>query len=129
MRDGYQSEVHIFNPAIPPHDGSPMVVLCHGGGFVIGTNKQMGPIARVLASLYGSTVITPSYRLAPEHKFPAAQNDIWDTIQWAAANASSLGADTSRGFILGGISAGANLTAVMAQKTVSEKMLPPLTGI
>ena len=75
-------------------------------------------------------MVNITYRLAPEHKFPTAINDAWDTVKWCAANASSsLGADSSKGFLLGGVSAGGNITAVVAQKAVEEGMSPPLTGL
>lgn len=69
-----------------------------------------------------------SYRLAPEHKFPAAPNDSWDALKWAAANAKSLKADPSQGFIIGGTSAGGNITAVLAHLARDEGLSPPLTG-
>lgn len=74
-------------------------------------------------------VINISYRLSPEHKFPAAPHDTWDSLVWAGKNAESLGADPSVGFLLGGVSAGGNLTAVIAQKAQDENFSPPLTGL
>lgn len=75
-------------------------------------------------------VINPSYRLAPEHKFPAAPNDAWDTLDWIAANQSQLGIDlAANGFIVGGVSAGANLSAVCAQRWLNEKRSPAMSGV
>ncbi|PSK56964.1 Carboxylesterase 1 [Elsinoe australis] len=128
MRDGFQSEIRIHKPANPPAK-SPLIVLLFGGGFVVGSNMQLGPYARGLAALYGATVVTLSYRLAPEHKFPTQANDAWDSVSWLAKNAGSIGADPSAGFILGGVSAGGNLTAVTAQKAKDEGLSPPLTGL
>lgn len=67
-------------------------------------------------------------RLAPEHAFPQGWNDGWDALKWAATNASTLGANPSVGFIVGGASAGGNLAAVMAQLARDEGLNPPLTG-
>jgi len=128
MRDGFESEIMIHRPENPP-EKSPLIVLLYGGGFVVGSNVQLGPYARALAKIYGATAVTLTYRLAPEDKFPAAPNDTWDSVKWLAKNASSIGADPSAGFILGGISAGGNLTAVVAQKALDEKLSPPLTGL
>lgn len=128
MRDGFESEIRITRPEKPPAK-SPLVVLLFGGGFVVGSNVQLGPYARAIAALYGATCVTTSYRLAPENKWPAAPNDTWDTLKWLAANATSIGADPEAGFILGGVSAGGNLTAISAQKAVTEKLSPPLTGL
>lgn len=128
MSDGHESEILIHKPADPPAK-SPLVVLLFGGGFIMGSNVQLGPYARGIAKLYGATVVTPSYRLAPEHRFPTQANDIWDTLQWLTKNAASLGADLSAGFVLGGVSAGGQLAAVTAQRMVTEKTSPPLTGL
>ncbi|KAF1357124.1 Alpha/Beta hydrolase protein [Delphinella strobiligena] len=129
MRDGFKSEIRIFKPINPPADGSPLVLLIYGGGFLFGSNKQLSYVARPLSALYGATAVCISYRLAPEHRFPTPQNDTWDMLEWVAKNASTLGADPSKGFILGGVSAGAILTASMAQRALDEKMSPPITGM
>lgn len=130
MRDGYQSETRVFKPANPPASGSPLVVLMYGGGFVIGVNLQMSSFARALTYLYGATVVSLSYRLAPEHKFPTAPYDAWDSAQWLADHApKELGVNLSAGFVLGGVSAGANLSIVIAHKALKEKLAAPITGI
>lgn len=129
MRDGFESELKIFQPTAKPAAGSPLIVLCFGGGFVVGDNEQLTPYSRALVKLFGAVVVNISYRLAPEHRFPAAPNDAWDSFAWIGKNAASLDADPSAGFILGGVSAGANLTSVVAQKAQDEKFSPPLTGL
>lgn len=129
MRDGHQSEIRVFKPATPPASGSPLVALLFGGGFITGSNLQLAPVARIAAALYGATAVTLSYRRAPEHKFPTAPNDTWDSVKWLAENAPSLGADPSQGFVLGGVSAGGALTIVTAQRALKEKLSPPLTGL
>lgn len=67
-------------------------------------------------------------RLAPEHQFPVAVNDCWDALTWCAANAASIGADPTKGFLTGGASAGGNLSAIMSQLGRDKKLSPPLTG-
>lgn len=129
MRDGYESEIRIHRPKSPPKTGSPLVVLIFGGGFFMGNCFQMGPTARALTDLYGATVICISYRLAPEHPWPQPHHDGWDNLVWIAANAASLGASTEAGFVLGGSSAGGNIAAVLAQKSMKEKLAAPLTGL
>lgn len=91
----------------------------------------MGTTARTLNDLYGATVVCISYRLAPEYPWPHAHHDGWDSLVWIAENASSLGADTTAGFVVGGASAGANIAAVIAQKSLSEncRLAVPLTGL
>lgn len=129
MRDGEQTELKIFKPTKKPADGSPLVVLNFGGGFVVGNNQQLTAYSRALVKLFGAVVVNTGYRLAPEHKFPQAPHDVEDSLKWVAKNASSLDADPSKGFLLGGVSAGGNLTACIAQKWKDDDMSPPLTGL
>jgi acetyl esterase/lipase len=93
----------------------------------------MGTTARTLTDLYAATVVCISYRLAPEFPWPYAHHDAWDSLVWIAANAKSLGADTTAGFVVGGASAGGNIAAVMAQKSLSssenDRLAAPLTGL
>lgn len=95
----------------------------------MGDNRQFSSVARTIVNLYSVVAINISYRLAPAHKFPIAAHDTHDTIQWLSQNASSLGADPTKGFILVGGSAGANLAATTTQRWVSTKSSPPITGI
>jgi acetyl esterase/lipase len=93
----------------------------------------MGTTARILTDLYAATVVCISYRLAPEFPWPYAHHDGWDSLVWIAANAKSLGADTTAGFVVGGASAGGNIAAVIAQKSLSssekDELAAPLTGL
>ncbi|GAB7350765.1 hypothetical protein MBLNU459_g1309t1 [Dothideomycetes sp. NU459] len=129
MRDGFESELKIFQPTKEVPGGSPLIVLCFGGGFVVGDNQQLTPYSRGLVKLFGAVVVNISYRLAPEHPFPAAPQDAWDSVTWLGKNAASLGADPAVGFVLGGVSAGGNLTAVIAQQAQDSGFSPPLTGL
>lgn len=98
----------------------------------------MGTLARTLTDLYNATVVCPSYRLAPEFPWPHSHHDAWDSLLWISAHATtSLGASPQTGFILGGASAGANIAAVLAQKSLSgtsrsnepPSLASPLTGL
>lgn len=96
------------------HDGlSPALVFFHGGGWVIGDLDTHDVVCRQLAVEGALIVISVDYRLAPEHKFPAATDDAIAATQWVAANARELGIDASR-LAIGGDSAGGNLAAVVA---------------
>ena len=94
----------------------------------MGQPEGMLNYARGFAQLFSAVVVCPSYRLAPEHKFPAGVNDAYHALKWLAQHAESLGADPSKGFIVGGSSAGANFAPVLARRSVEEGMKPPLTG-
>jgi acetyl esterase len=92
---------------------SPCLVYFHGGGWVIGDLDSHDVVCRTLAHEGELIVIAVDYRLAPEHKFPAAVDDAIAATAWVASNARQLGIDASR-LIVGGDSAGGNLAAVTA---------------
>ena len=74
----------------------PVVVFYHGGGFVLASDNGTSATARAIAGTSGSIVVAPDYRLAPEHKFPAAPDDAFAAYKWIAANAASFGGDPTR---------------------------------
>lgn len=92
---------------------SPALVFFHGGGWVIGDLESHDVVCRQLAVEGALIVIAVDYRLAPEHKFPAAADDAIAATKWIAANARELGIDAAR-LAIGGDSAGGNLAAVVA---------------
>jgi acetyl esterase len=99
---------------IPDGDGPlPVVVYFHGGGFVGGGLSVVDEPARALANDVGAIVVTAGYRLAPEHKFPAATDDTFAALRWVADHAADFGGDPARIAVMGD-SAGGNLAAVAA---------------
>jgi acetyl esterase len=93
----------------------PALVYFHGGGFVFGNLDTHDAVCRALAKESGAVVISVDYRLAPEHKFPAAVDDSYAATVWVAANAEKLGIDARR-ISVGGDSAGGNLATVVAMR-------------
>ncbi|KAL4797733.1 Alpha/Beta hydrolase protein [Aspergillus venezuelensis] len=135
MRDGYSHELRIVHPPCPSSKTSdqdnenetentktPLILLIHGGGFIVGTNKQLIQFARLFAVLYDLTVALPSYRLAPEHKLSVGTEDVWDTLLYLREHSQSdpINADLSLGFIVAGVSAGANIASNTVYRAVRE---------
>jgi acetyl esterase len=92
---------------------APALVFFHGGGWVIGDLDSHDVVCRTLAVEGELIVVSVDYRLAPEHKFPAAVDDAIAATNWIALNATQLGIDPSR-LAVGGDSAGGKLAAVVA---------------
>lgn len=91
----------------------PVTVYMHGGGYVVGDLDTQDMIARALCAWGATIVISVDYRLAPEHKFPAAPDDSYAALLWAAEHAGEIGGDGAR-LALAGDSAGGNLACAVA---------------
>ncbi len=103
--------VRVYAPVAPgPH---PLMVFFHGSGFVLLDLDTHDDLCRRLCAGADCVVVSVDYRLAPEHKFPAASDDCLAAARWAAQHAASLGADPAR-MVVAGDSAGACLAAVTA---------------
>ena len=108
---GGEIPVRIYRPA---HDGHlPILVYAHGGGFVFCDLDSHDALCRDIANRVPAVVVSVGYRLAPEHQWPAAAEDVYATTLWAGDNAECLGGDARR-VVVGGDSAGGNLAAVTA---------------
>ncbi len=97
----------------PDRENPPTLVFTHGGGWTLGTLDSADNICRELASRAGCLVLSVDYRLAPEHPFPAATDDAYAALEWAAEYAEDLGGDPER-LGVAGTSAGGNLAAASA---------------
>jgi acetyl esterase len=105
--------VRAFTPdGAGPH---PLFLHFHGGGWVFGTIDSLVNNAKCahICSAAECVVVTVDYRLAPEHRFPAAPEDCYAALLWAIDNADSLRIDPAR-IAVGGESAGGNLAAAVA---------------
>jgi acetyl esterase len=109
-REGTQIALRLYAASF---EKLPVLLFFHGGGCVIGSIQTHDILCRELARLSGAAVISVAYRLAPEHPFPAGQNDAWDALLWLRAHAQALGLDGQR-IAVGGDSAGGKLAAVCA---------------
>lgn len=102
----------------------PVLVFFHGGGFAIGSIEGYDELCRALTNAAGCIMVSVDYRLAPEHKFPAAVDDCYAATKWVAENANAIGGDPTR-IAVGGDSAGGNLAAVVALMA-RDRGTPPL---
>ena len=91
----------------------PAVVFAHGGGFVLCDLDSHDGFCRAMSRFTGTVVISVDYRLAPEHRAPAAVEDVYAAWCWVTDHADELGVDPSR-ILIAGDSAGGNLAAVTA---------------
>jgi acetyl esterase/lipase len=100
-----------------PH---PLLMFFHGGGWIWGDLDLADHSCRTLCRDVRCAVLSVDYRLAPEHKFPAAVDDCFGATQWAASQAASLGIDPTR-IAVGGESGGGTLAAVTALRARHER--------
>jgi acetyl esterase len=113
-RDGAPLNARVYYPE-PPSWASPLPALLyfHAGGYVVGGLDTADALCRMLAADAACAVVSASYRLAPEHRFPCAVNDAIDTLHWLRLEAAGLAIDSTR-LAVGGESSGATLAAVCA---------------
>jgi acetyl esterase/lipase len=126
--------VRIYTP-VESHPGLyPALIFFHGGGLVSGSLDTHDGVCRPLANAAGCRIISVDYRLAPEHKFPAAVADGCAVTAWIFQHAAELRIDARR-IAVGGDSAGASLAAVVCQlagrapgvKLAAQLLLCPIT--
>jgi len=118
---------YVGDPAIPvlvtaPIEGQrprPGVLTIHGGGYIFGSPQMEAFATGRLARELGVVTVSPDYRLAPEHPFPAALDDCMTTLGWMRAHADELGIDQDRIAVMG-MSAGGGLAAAVAQRSHDE---------
>ncbi|OCH92006.1 hypothetical protein OBBRIDRAFT_791755 [Obba rivulosa] len=103
-------------PAGQENETFPLLFWTHGGGWRFGGLDMDDLNLRAVCVEFQIAVVNVDYRLAPEYPFPTGLNDAYAGMKWATNNASLLSADLSKGFLIGGTSAGGNLAAVMAHR-------------
>lgn len=112
IHGGPDIPIFLYRPAANKPGGGAILHI-HGGGMVMGSVQQMQAGPAAMAAVAGVPVASVEYRLAPEHPFPAPQEDCHSALTWLAGQADVLGFDASR-IIVAGESAGGGLAAALA---------------
>ena len=112
----------------PRHDASalPVIVFAHGGGFVFCDLDSHDEFCRSMAEGIGAVVVSVDYRLAPEHRAPAAHEDMYTALVWAAEHSAEYGGDPTT-LVVAGDSAGGNLAATVAL-AARDRSGPPIAA-
>ena len=106
---GRTLDARLYHPGGTPA----LMVFFHGGGWVVGSIHSHDQLCAHIAARSGVAILSVEYRLAPEHAFPAQNDDAYDAVVWAAAHGDELACDVTR-LAVGGDSAGAHMAAVTA---------------
>jgi acetyl esterase len=122
---GDRLRVRLYRPSGNVARLLPTILYFHGDGWVIGSLEGYDAVCRYFCSRSGCAVVAVDYRLAPEHKYPAAIEDAVAAFRWLAANGASLGIDPAR-IVLAGDSAGATIATVAARELRAEPRPPCL---
>jgi acetyl esterase len=106
----------------------PILLYAHGGGFVFMSPESHARLAKQLCVEADAVVVSLDYRLAPEHRHPAALDDCLAALRWLREHGATLGADPAR-IAMGGDSAGGNLTAATTLRLVANREEPPRAAL
>ncbi|THH13373.1 hypothetical protein EW146_g6827 [Bondarzewia mesenterica] len=127
---GITARTLVPTPAGAEETTFPLMVWYHGGGWSVGSLDLDDDTLRLLCVKLQISIVSVNYRLAPEHPFPTGINDAYATLKWASEQIESLSVDLSKGFIVAGQSAGANLAAVVTLRARDDLFFKdrPITG-
>ncbi|MBV1888585.1 MAG: alpha/beta hydrolase [Urechidicola sp.] len=116
--------IRVYNPG--GKGPKPAFIYIHGGCFVAGSLDSHDEVSRYLAKESNSIVVAIDYRLAPEFKYPAAHNDVYDSVKWVWDNSETLEIDRTK-FAIGGESAGAYFAAATSLRALKDPESPKIS--
>lgn len=119
--EGSRNQLRIYTPD-EPSAARAVVIYIHGGGWTMGDLDSEDSVCRTLCKANRVAVVSVDYRKAPENPFPIGLEDVWCGVLWVFDNIESLGGRHDR-VILGGLSAGGNLTSVLTQRALGNKSI------
>ncbi|CAG8978432.1 hypothetical protein HYALB_00012599 [Hymenoscyphus albidus] len=124
--EGPDVDCRVFTPeGVAPHEGWPLMIYFHGGGWVLGNKETENTVCTNLCVRSRCVVVTVDYRLAPENPYPAAVHDSWEaTFYFLTTSIQRFNLNPSM-VAIGGSSAGGNLTAVMTHRLLTYNALHP----
>ena len=111
--------LRVYHPLGAGEAPLPILLYIHGGGWTVGGGGTLDATYRTYCAAVGCLLVTPDYRLAPEHKFPAAVDDCWAAACWVTEHGAEIGGDPTR-IAVGGESSGGNLAAVLSSRSRSD---------
>jgi len=116
-----------YQPSTRGDGGRPALLFVHGGGWIWGSTDVFDPLLRRAVAALGAVVVSVDYRLAPQHRFPAALEDCAAALAWVRDQADALKVDATRVAVMGD-SAGGNLAAALALQDRDAGAAPPLVA-
>lgn len=121
---GGELPLRVYVPQRRNPGALPVLVYAHGGGWLFGSVAAVDRALRILANEAQVIVVSVDYRLAPEHPYPAAHDDVEDAYLWALAQAGALGGD-AQAVAVGGDSAGAHLAVTVSRRQLAAGRAAP----
>ncbi len=109
--EGGEIQLRVLDPKQPTRG---VIVWYHGGGWVIGSVNESETLGRKLAERTSCAVVLVEYRMAPEYPYPTPVDDSYAALEWVAANLKQIAGTSDLPLIIGGDSAGGNISAALA---------------